>query len=97
MNKKLFALLVILMSLSLTGIIFVQGYWIKKSVQDKEEQFSNAVSDVLNKVTDKVEKREIKDYYDKYFKLIDSLGSPKISHLKSFSFIDRDENSNEIM
>ncbi|MFT6929652.1 MAG: two-component system phosphate regulon sensor histidine kinase PhoR, partial [Sediminicola sp.] len=42
MNKKLFVLLVILMSLSLVGIIFVQGYWIKKSVDDKEEQFSNA-------------------------------------------------------
>ncbi len=97
MNKKLFALLVILMSLSLIGIIFVQGYWIKKSVQDKEEQFSNAVSDVLNKVTDKIENREIKEYSDKYFNLVDSIGSPKVSHLKNFSFVDRDENSNEIM
>ena len=32
------SLLVILMSLSLVGIISVQLYWIKSSVEDKEEQ-----------------------------------------------------------
>jgi two-component system phosphate regulon sensor histidine kinase PhoR len=44
MNKRLFVLLVILMSLSLVGIISVQLYWIKSSVEDKEEQFSNIIS-----------------------------------------------------
>ena len=53
MNKRLFVLLVILMSLSLVGIIFVQVYWINKSVEDKEEQFSRSVSEVLDRVTEK--------------------------------------------
>jgi len=57
MNKRLFVLLVILMSLSLIGIIFVQYYWIKKSIDDRAEQFSNTVSEVLNQVTDKTEER----------------------------------------
>jgi len=64
MNKKRFVLLVILMSLSLVGIISVQAYWIKQSVADKEEQFSNAVEDVLDKVANRIEARERKDYMD---------------------------------
>ncbi len=97
MNKRLFVLLVILMSLSLIGIIFVQGYWIKRSVEDKEEQFSNAVSEVLNKVTDKIEDREIQNYFDSFLKLKDSIGEPKSSHFRNFFFVDRDINSDEIL
>ncbi|NHF59297.1 HAMP domain-containing histidine kinase [Flavobacteriaceae bacterium TP-CH-4] len=96
MNKKLFVLMVILMSLSLIGIIFVQGFWIKKSVEDKEEQFSNAVSQVLTRVTDKVEERERRDYYDRYLSQ-DSLGEPVASRLRNIFFIDRDNNSNEVL
>lgn len=97
MNKKLFVLLVILMSLSLVGIIFVQGYWIKTSVEDKEDQFSNAVEAILDKVADKVESRERKDYYDRFVSLVDSIGDPKSTQLNNFFFVDRDLNSNEIL
>ncbi len=93
MNKKLFVLLVVLMSLSLVGIIFVQGFWIKKSVEDKEEQFSNAVSQILGKITDKVEQRERRDYYDRYF-LQDTLGEPVEKSLKNIFFINKDLNTN---
>ncbi|MEO9893056.1 HAMP domain-containing sensor histidine kinase [Aurantibacter sp.] len=96
MNKRLFVLLVILMSLSLIGIIFVQVFWIKKSIEDKEEQFSNTVSEVINRVTNKIEKREQKNYSDRYFNLKDSIGELKSSQLSNILFIDRDENSNEI-
>ena len=74
MNKRLFVLLVILMSLSLIGIISVQLYWIKRSVEDKEEQFSNIVAEVLNRVTDNIETREINNYSEKFLRLKDSLG-----------------------
>lgn len=97
MNKRLFILLVVLMSLSLIGIIFVQGYWIKKSVEDKEEQFSATITQILNKVSDKIETREVKDYVDGYLKLKDSIGEPKSSHFRNFFFVDRDINSNEIL
>lgn len=97
MNKRLFVLLVILMSLSLIGIISVQLYWIKSSVEDKEEQFSTAVSEVMNKVTDKIEDREMKDYSNRFLNLKDSIGEFKSSHLSNIFFIDRDLNSNEIL
>jgi two-component system phosphate regulon sensor histidine kinase PhoR len=85
------------MSLSLIGIISVQLYWIKRSVDDKEEQFSNAIAEVLNRVTDKIEEREMRDYSDRFLSLKDSLGEFKSSHLSNIFFIDRDINSNEIL
>jgi len=97
MNKRLFVLLVVLMSLSLIGIIAVQLYWIKSSIDDKEEQFSNTISEILSKVTDKVENREMRDYSEKFLSLKDSLGELKSSQLSNIFFIDRDLNSNEIL
>jgi two-component system phosphate regulon sensor histidine kinase PhoR len=97
MNKRLFVFLVILMSLSLVGIISVQLYWIKRSVDDKEEQFSNAIAEVLNRVTDKIEEREMRDYSNRFLSLKDSLGEIRSSHLSNIFFIDRDINSNEIL
>lgn len=89
-------LLVILMSLSLIGIIAVQLYWIQSSVEDKEEQFSNVVTEILSKVTDQIEEREIKDYSDRFLTLKDSIGELKSAHWSNIFFIDRDLNSNEI-
>jgi two-component system phosphate regulon sensor histidine kinase PhoR len=96
MNKRLFVLLVILMSLSLIGIIFVQFYWIKKSVEDKEEQFSNAVTEVLNKVTDQIEGRERKDYSDRYFNQKDSIGELRDANYTNIMFGYRDFDSDEL-
>lgn len=97
MNKRLFVALVVLMSLSLIGIIFVQVYWIKKSIENKEEQFSSSVAEILNKVTDKIEKREVKDYTDRYLSMADSTGKLKSATLRNIFFVDRDINSNEIL
>jgi len=85
------------MSLSLIGIIFVQSFWIKQSVDDKEEQFSNAVINILNGVTDKIERRERRDYSERYLSLVDSSGAkPKITSSRNFLFINKDLSSNEI-
>ncbi|MEX0363250.1 MAG: sensor histidine kinase [Allomuricauda sp.] len=97
MNKKLFVLLVILMSLSLIGIIFVQVYWIRTSINDKEEQFSRTVTDILDRVASRVEKREMKDYSDRLASLVDSVGQPKTTQFRNFLFVDRDLNSDEIL
>ncbi|WP_373018706.1 sensor histidine kinase [Muriicola sp.] len=97
MNKRLFVFLLILMSLSLVGIISVQLYWIKRSVDDKEEQFSNAIAEVLNRVTDKIEEREMREYSNRFLSLKDSLGEIRSSQLSNIFFIDRDINSNEIL
>lgn len=97
MNKRLFVLLVILMSSSLIGLIVVQSFWINKSVEDKEEQFSNMVSEALNSVTDKISERETKNYFDRYLHAKDSVGELVDTQFTNFFFIDRDVNSNEIL
>lgn len=68
MNKKLFLLLVVLMSLSLIGIIFVQGYWIKSTVDDKEEQFSNNARQVLINVSKELQNQELENFWFQFQK-----------------------------
>ena len=63
MNKKLFLFLVVLMSLSLIGIIFVQGYWIKTTVDDKEEQFSYNAKQVLINVSKELQNEELENFW----------------------------------
>jgi len=63
MNKRVFLLLVVLMSLSLIGIIFVQGYWIKSTVEDKEEQFSYNAKQVLIEVSKEIQERELENFW----------------------------------
>ncbi|MAN58568.1 MAG: two-component sensor histidine kinase [Flavobacteriaceae bacterium] len=72
MNKKLFALLIALMTLSLLGIIFVQGYWISNSYQTTEEQFTFNVKQSLVAVSEKVKNSEIEYYFNIYSDLADS-------------------------
>ncbi|MEX0273810.1 MAG: two-component sensor histidine kinase, partial [Flavobacteriaceae bacterium] len=96
MSKRLYVFLVVLMSLALLGIIIVQGYWIKQSVEDKEERFSNIVSDILHDVADKIEKRETRNYFDRYINLKDSVGLFEEAQLRSIFFIDRNLDSDEL-
>lgn len=95
MSRRLFVLLVILMSLSLIGIIFVQGYWIKTAVEDKEEQFSNTISQVLQEVATKMEEKEFRETLDYYLKLNDSLDLSEVGKFKEFMVIIPDDRSNE--
>ena len=77
MNKKLFALLIALMTLSLLGIIFVQGYWISNSYRTNDEQFSINVKQILTTTSRAIQRREIDYYYDIYDKLIEDYDSPE--------------------
>lgn len=76
MNKKLFVLLIALMSLSLLGIVFVQGYWISNAYQTKQEQFTINVRHVLLSVAKKIQLREIEAYYKVYSTYVDSIDVP---------------------
>ncbi|SDR97701.1 HAMP domain-containing sensor histidine kinase [Gramella sp. MAR_2010_147] len=95
MNKKLFVLLVALMSLSLIGIIFVQGYWIKSTIDDREEQFSFNAKQVLLNVSEEIQNKEFENYYFQ-FKNPDSLNS-KLSDrtLTEYFYSNRNQSRNE--
>lgn len=77
MKKKLFLFLVFLMSLSLIGIIFVQGFWIKNTVENKEAQFSFNAKQLLIEVSNQIEEDEFERYYYGILEKTDSLGKPE--------------------
>jgi len=95
MNKKLFALLIALMSLSLLGIIFVQGYWISNSYRTNDEQFSINVKQILTTTSRAIQRREIDYYYDIYDKLIEDYDSPESITINQLIYEIDTENSEE--
>jgi len=84
------------MSISLIGIIFVQSFWIKTTLDNRERQFSLNVNQALKVVTESIKDREMRDYLAVYQKLIDSIGEPQESQLTSvFQYINRNQNTNQ--
>jgi len=66
MGKRIFLLIIILMSIALIGIISVQVFWIKNTILITEEQFTSNVKFALAKVSEDIRQREFDDFYEKY-------------------------------
>lgn len=95
MNKKVFFLLIALMSLSLMGIIFVQGYWIKKTIDSEEAQFSSNARQSLIKVADKAQNKELEKYYVQYASAADTIEKPTSRDLSQLFHIRQNDLTNE--
>lgn len=93
MNKKVFRFLIILMSVSLIGIIFVQGFWIKNSFENSEEQFSITAKQVLLNVAKTIEKEEFEKYYFEVAALANSAEPYETKLSELFHVKDKDESS----
>ena len=63
MGKRVFVLIIILMSISLIGIISVQVFWIKNTIQITEEQFTSNVRFALAKVSEDIKEHEFNEFY----------------------------------
>lgn len=90
MNKKLFVFLVVLMSLSLVGIIFVQGYWISNSIETKRGQFAFNAKQVLSMVSRNIKKLEIEQLANDILAIKDSRGIPEDANLYELLFLQVD-------
>ena len=95
MRKRIFVLIVILMSVALIGIISVQVFWIKNTVQITEEQFSANVKFALAKVSDDIKQREFNDFYFKIEELYTEGDKLKVSDVSKFIFEKIDTANNE--
>lgn len=95
MNKKLFVLLIALMSLSLLGIVFVQGYWISNAYQTKQEQFTINVRQVLRSVSREIQLREIEAYYEVYSAYVDSIEVPDNTSFTELAYRIQNRATNE--
>lgn len=97
MNKKLFILLIVLMSLSLIGIIAVQGYWIKNTVESKEEHFSYTAEQILSRVANQIQEREIENYYFALLEVVenDSMQNPTPAQISEIFSVHKDKDGDE--
>lgn len=96
MNKTLFRLLVVLMSLSLIGIILVQLYLINTSFKNNEEQFKYHVQQVIGNVGEKLKQQETYSIINQYNILRDSIGKePKRTELLDFVLVQKNKVTNE--
>ena len=91
MSKKLFVLLVVLMSLSLIGIIFVQAYYINNSVKNEEKQFTFNVQRGLSYVSKEVEEREFRDWTMKFQEAIKAGAEIDSTNLKEFFILQEND------
>ncbi len=64
------------MSLSLIGIIFVQGYWINNTVENNEEQFSFNAKQILISVSNRIQYREFEEMFFPFREILDSIEEP---------------------
>jgi two-component system, OmpR family, phosphate regulon sensor histidine kinase PhoR len=96
MNKALFRLVIVLMTVALLGIIAVQGYLIHASFKNKDEQFTYQVKQVISNVAKKVEEQEAFTFLSRFNQLKDSIGkAPQRSELMKFFYVEKNELTNE--
>lgn len=95
MNRNLFVLLVVLMSLSLIGIIFVQGYWISNSIEAKRGQFAFNARQALKDVSREIQIKEVNTWYNPVLHIRDSLGIPDDISLYDLVYKTEDSINNE--
>jgi two-component system phosphate regulon sensor histidine kinase PhoR len=86
MGKKIFVLIVGLMSISLIGIIAVQLYWINNTIESKKEQFKNDVQKTLVRVSERINEREKAEFEKQIDGLIDNIGLATNAQIKNYFF-----------
>ena len=90
-------MLILLMSLSLIGIIFVQAYYISNSIKNKEEQFEFNVKKALSFVSNNIAEREYAEYAYLLQDLMVQNENPDTTDIKNLWIIQEDANTNETL
>lgn len=95
MNRKLFGILIALMTLSLLGIISVQVYWILNAYQTKEEQFTVNIRQVLHAVSKEIQLRETEHWYALSSVLAESVDQPDNVNLSELIYTIHNDDHTE--
>ncbi|KGL63882.1 sensor histidine kinase [Polaribacter sp. Hel1_85] len=94
MGKKMFVLIVALMSISLIGIIAVQLYWINNAVESKKEQFKNDVQKSLGSVSQRIKEKEDAALEKEVDGLIENIGLASEAQIRNYFFQQIDTTNN---
>ena len=97
MSKRLFIFLVVFMSLSLVGIIFVQGYFINKSFENEEERFSLSVRRALAYTSERVSEIEFNKYVNELNKILAQGNAPDTTALRNISVYKENDEVGELI
>lgn len=95
MNRKVFILIIFLMSISLIGIIAVQISWIKNSIELSDNQFKSDVNSALIKVSENISDRELNDFYQKLSRFAQDRERITESEFKNFFYQQIDTTKQE--
>jgi len=96
MKKRISVLLVILMSLSLIGIISVQAYYIKNSVDNEKNRFTSNVKKTLSYVANTLEDNELDKYFEGWQSLDIDRESDSIAVSQLFISLENKETNEKI-
>jgi two-component system phosphate regulon sensor histidine kinase PhoR len=95
MRKRIFVLIIILMSIALIGIISVQVFWIKNTIEITEEQFTSNVKFAMAKVSEDIKEREFEDFYNAISERVGEDNKLSISDISKFIYEKIDTTNNE--
>ena len=95
MSKKIFILIVVLMSISLIGIIAVQVYWVNDAIDSKQKQFANDVKVALAGVSETIREKEQVQFTQRNSKLFETNKYKTDAELKSILFEQIDTTGRE--
>lgn len=95
MNKRVFLLIIVLMSVSLIGIISVQVFWIRNSIEMSDTQFTSDVKSALRHVSNTISERELDEMYKYSAQFTASREDISESELKTFLYQQIDTVRNE--
>ncbi|WP_229719395.1 sensor histidine kinase [Winogradskyella schleiferi] len=91
MGKKLFVLLIVLMSLSLIGIIFVQSFFINNSIENENKNFTLSVKRSLSYVSKSIAEYEFRDYFERLQPYLNNDNKADTSIIKQLFITDEDD------
>jgi len=95
MSKRVFILLLVLMSISLVGIIFIQSFFIFKNYQENDKQFTSNINYVLEETASLVERNEFRMYLTKFRDLIASESQIDTVAIQNLIFINQNPEEKE--
>ena len=95
MSKRIFILLIVLMSVSLIGIILIQSFFIFKNYEENDRQFSINVNYVLEETASIVERNEFRKYVRKFRDLIVNESQADTLSIQNLIIIDQNPEKRE--
>ncbi|MCK5815879.1 MAG: HAMP domain-containing histidine kinase [Flavobacteriaceae bacterium] len=95
MNKRVFLLIIIMMGVSLIGIISIQIFWIKNSIEMNKNQFKSDVKSALRSVSINISARELDEQYKKIAQFASERDDIVESELSTYLYQQIDISRNE--